>query len=317
VRDLGREGGAMEQSRKEDSCGHEPAVQNSILHIPSILYLLAGIIAGAICSGPWVGDLMVLIRGYRWDYTERCILVDPDTDGFGTDFCRLPVDCSVCSGVKQIDEIHINNLTVEMFYDKYASKNRPLVVREAAASWKALQVLDYYWLKEMYLRNPDDMDQEGKDCWFNLYKTRNFRNLRSVFRLSEERVNSDTSKPWYVGWGVCHKRVAQEIYKLYQRPTFLHPDSTPPKQPWLFLGKPGPGAHLHIDNVNLPSWQAQVKGVKTWYLQSPPECWTYCNGIMETTIYPGDIITVNTNLWFHGTKIHSPELSVSLVGEFD
>ena len=27
-----------------------------------------------------------------------------------------------------------------------------------------------------------------------------------------------------------------------------------------FKGTPGLGAHMHVDNVDLPSWQAQVRG---------------------------------------------------------
>ena len=93
----------------------------------------------------------------------------------------------------------------------------------------------------------------------------------------------------YVGWSVCHEEVAEEIFKLieviillhsltslfqiwFQRPTFLHPESTPPKKPWIFIGfaffcwqfqpsitgTPGPGAHYHVDNVDLPSWQVNL-----------------------------------------------------------
>ena len=158
----------------------------------------------------------------------------------------------------------------------------------------------------------------------------------------------------YVGWSVCHEEVAEEIFKLieviillhsltslfqiwFQRPTFLHPESTPPKKPWIFIGfaffcwqfqpsitgTPGPGAHYHVDNVDLPSWQVnlilknvvlgnrdnldntkvQLRGVKTWRLRSPPECWMSCHGEIKTTLYPGDIIIVNTNIWFHSTKV--------------
>ena len=70
---------------------------------------------------------------------------------------------------------------------------------------------------------------------------------------------------------------------LFQPPPFLHPDSTPPKRPWIFIGQtvlayyalsiwfvqksaiakksaiagtPGDeAAHIHIDNLGLPSWQ--------------------------------------------------------------
>ena len=34
---------------------------------------------------------------------------------------------------------------------------------------------------------------------------------------------------------------------------------------WFFLGTPGYGAPFHIDEVRHPSWQAQIRGVKTWY----------------------------------------------------
>ena len=33
----------------------------------------------------------------------------------------------------------------------------------------------------------------------------------------------------------------------------------------LHMGTPGYGAPFHIDEVKHPSWQAQIKGAKTWY----------------------------------------------------
>ena len=64
---------------------------------------------------------------------------------------------------------------------------------------------------------------------------------------------------------------------LFQPPSFLHPDSTPPKRPWIFIGETvfayyalpmrfvqksaiagtsgDEAAHIHIDNLGLPSWQ--------------------------------------------------------------
>ena len=151
--------------------------------------------------------------------------------------------------------------------------------------------------------------------------------------MTDAQVNGK-DKVWYVGWSVCQKQVANLLHELYYRPNFLHPDSTPPKKPWIFVGKvqiklldmincyscpgtPGPGAHIHIDNVDMSSWQAQISGVKTWLLRPPPECWWQCHGDMETTVYPGDIIVVNTNIWFHSTKIHGADLSLVITNEFD
>jgi len=288
-----------------------------VVKISGVGWLCLGLALGSICGGPWCTDLVDFFRGYRWNYLDRCILETPDTHGFGVDFCRIPADCSVCSDVREIDSIHVDNLSVDLFEEKYAYSNRPLVVREAASKWEALKVLDYYWLKNRYMSNPDELDKTGDDCWFNKYKTPDFRNLRSLFKIPESRVRMETGNPWYIGWAVCHESIADEIHHLYERPTFIHPDSTPPKRPWIFIGTPGPGAHLHIDNVDLASWQAQVRGVKTWYLKPPPECWASCHGLMQTTLYPGDIIIVNTNIWFHSTKVHGPDLSLSFVNEFD
>ena len=89
----------------------------------------------------------------------------------------------------------------------------------------------------MMFSDQEILEKEGDDCWFNRYKTQEFRNLRSVFRLSDSRVAHESGRPWYVGWAVCHDAVAQELHKLYHRPAFIHPDSTPPKKPWIFIGK--------------------------------------------------------------------------------
>ena len=150
---------------------------------------------------------------------------------------------------------------------------------------------------------------------------------------------------------------------IFQRPTFLHPESTPPKKPWIFIGEKflmrepcltkRVAKDLKYCSSQLPMqvlqvlgptfmwimltspagrcscfkptevWpllaQVQLRGVKTWKLRSPPECWMSCHGEIQTTLYPGDIIIVNTNIWFHSTKVkhHQSkmivELSVSLL----
>lgn len=46
--------------------------------------------------------------------------------------------------------------------------------------------------------------------------------------------------------------------------------------------------HFQIDHVINPSWQAQIKGVKRWFLQPPPECFYECRPI-SVDVQPGDI----------------------------
>jgi hypothetical protein len=319
----GRSGEERQEGREEGRREERRAVQRELLVGKQrellVVGLLLGLLLGCGLSSPWTEDLVDLLRGYRWNRLNRCIPEPPD-------YCRKPSDCDICSEVQGIDEVHVEDLSVELFEKMYSYSSRPLVVRNASLDWKIMQVLDYHWLKEQYTRDPDVMDRTSDDdeCWFtqyksstSQYKTHELRNLRSVFRMPEQRVRMEAGEPWYVGWSVCHEEIAAEIFKLFPLPSFLHPESTPPDAPWIFIGTPGPGVPFHVDKVDMMSWQAQVRGVKTWYLRPPPECWAVCHGDMETTLYPGDIIIVNTNVWFHSTKVHGPELSISMVNEFD
>ena len=133
-------------------------------------------------------------------------------------------------------------------------------------------------------------------------------------------------------------QIVEKLQELYEQPTFLHPESMISKRPWIFIGTwqivsilqnliwynnqlitgtPGPGANIHIDTVDLSSWQAQISGTKSWLLRPPPECWWSCHGDMEVTINPGDIIVVNTNMWYHSTKIEGDQISLVITNEFD
>ena len=294
-----------------------------VVPISFIVWLCVGLIIGCVCGGPWTTLLEEKLYGYRWNHIFRCIIETPDdSGGYGADFCRVPVDCKVCRDVDKIDEYHVSELTVDMFQQHYAYSDRPVVIRNATLHWPAMEVLDFQWLKEAYLSDPEILDYEErmnnkeyeKECWYNNYKSLHLPSLRSVFRMSVEDV---TSSLWYVGWAVCQAPVASLLHDLYERPAFLHPDSTPPKKPWIFIGTPGPGAHFHIDNVDQSSWQAQISGSKTWYLRPPPECWWTCSGVVSTVLHPGDIIVVNTNVWFHSTNIEGPDLSLVITNEFD
>ena len=44
-----------------------------------------------------------------------------------------------------------------------------------------------------------------------------------------------------------------------------------------------------IDNVENPSWQAQITGTKKWTLEPPPECYYTCPDRIEVTVQPGQI----------------------------
>lgn len=282
----------------------------------SEISVIFSIIIGVLLVGPWSRELLDTIRGYRWDSHNKCIMESPNEAGDGVDYCRIPADCSVCSGVNQIDELHISNISIQNFVEKYSYTGRPLVVRNASLQWRAMTDLDYYWLKEQYLRDPKVMDL-NEDCWFNRYKTKEFKTLADVFKLPDNRVQMKSGRSWYVGWEVCHEQVLQELLKLYERPAFIHPESTQSNS-WIFIGTPGKGAYKHVDEVDMAFWQAQINGIKKWKLSPPPECyWTCGSKTLETILYPGDILVVKTSFWFHSTEILGNQLSLVVNSKFD
>lgn len=120
------------------------------------------------------------------------------------------------------------------------------------------------------------------------YKTE-FKSLREALSIPAERVNYEPgTKPWYFGWSNCNYEVAQELRKHYDRPYFLPKLSENNNIDWIFMGGQNLGAHMHVDNVRLPSWQAQIKGAKEWTLAPPPECYYQCS-IFSVTVQTGDI----------------------------
>ena len=66
----------------------------------------------------------------------------------------------------------------------------------------------------------------------------------------------------------------------------------------------------HKAERNRSTWQAQVSGVKTWFLEPPPECAASCPNHLQANLYPGDMIIVNTNFWMHKTNVLNEGISL-------
>ena len=78
----------------------------------------------------------------------------------------------MCSGVDKIDEYHVSELTVDKFQQIYADSDRPVVIRNATLDWPAMEKLNFGWLREAYLSDPEILDYENeKECWYNNYKS--------------------------------------------------------------------------------------------------------------------------------------------------
>ncbi|KAI3378276.1 hypothetical protein SNEBB_004629 [Seison nebaliae] len=235
-------------------------------------------------------------------------------------------DCDFCM-IDEVPEIH--DITQEEFLQKYAFTKHPVLIKNAAKHWKALQVfsVDYFVRLDNNLRyviqKKQELDPSASDgygqCQFFPYKT-NFSNiyeLGEALRYGEISLDGKTGKPWYVGWNNCHPSSAAVLRKYYQVPYFVPNNTESSTTDWIFIGCPGYGAHLHVDQVDHPSWQAQLKGEKIWTLMPPPECALKCKYRHDVHMFPGDIIVVDTNHWYHKTLIVGDEVSICIGSEYN
>ncbi|XP_026479362.1 uncharacterized protein LOC113385738 [Ctenocephalides felis] len=230
------------------------------------------------------------------------------------DVFRPPINCDFCRHVQNIPKL--TKLSQEDFEDKFAYSGAPVIVQDATDSWLATSKFSYEFFKNLYSSTSNT--RTSRDCQFFPYETE-FENLYQVFNMSTERsLLKPGTKPWYIGWSNCQDSAALEMRSLYSRPYFLPKTSgEPTATDWIFMGGPGKGAHLHLDNVNHPSWQAQIRGKKRWTIIPPPECYFQCSGEIIADVYPGEIIVLDTDIWFHQTEILPGDISITIGAEYD
>ncbi|XP_050314722.1 uncharacterized protein LOC126749118 [Anthonomus grandis grandis] len=226
---------------------------------------------------------------------------------------RSPEYCDICEGVSSIPKI--SNVTSEEFLEKYIKPNHPVVVADGAREWPALKLFNFDFFKQLY--SSVEMNRnKHRNCQFFPYKTE-FESLQEVFNMSKDRAMlKPGEKPWYIGWNNCNDEAGRYLKKFYDKPYFFSGMVENIALSWIFMGGPGHGAHMHVDNVRYPSWQAQLKGRKLWKLAPPPECYYKCQQL-EVAMEPGEIIVLDTNRWYHQTIVLPGEISITIGSEFD
>ncbi|XP_023011544.2 uncharacterized protein [Leptinotarsa decemlineata] len=242
-------------------------------------------------------------------YNPQCLLEMPAT---ATKIFREPEKCDFCRNIANVDRIE--NISSTDFHSKYALLGKPVIVSDGMRDWSAQNEFSFEFFQRLYQNIHGKI--LSKSCQFFPYKTE-FKNLREVFEMSKSRANLvPGEKPWYVGWSNCMDKAGQYLRKYYSKPYFLGNYSENIALSWIFMGGPGDGAQMHVDNVLYPSWQAQLKGKKLWKLAPPPECYNVCQNI-EVLVQPGEIIVIDTNRWYHQTAVLSEVVSITIGSEFD
>lgn len=244
-------------------------------------------------------------------HEEMCTIEMPT---FVQNMFMPPIDCSHCVNLTEI--LRVSDLSPRVFEETFAYSGIPIIVTDATDNWSAKEIFSYDYFKNIYGKDSPALSNFKPDCQFFPYNT-DFKNLSQVFEMPYERAFMfKNTEPWYVGWGNCDPDIANILRKHYQRPYFIPWHSETSKMDWIFMGIPGYGANLHIDKVNYPSWQAQIRGRKRWTLEPLPECYFSCRKL-ETIVESGEIIVLDTNLWYHKTLVVDEEISIAIGSEFD
>ncbi|XP_055837119.1 uncharacterized protein LOC129905616 [Episyrphus balteatus] len=223
---------------------------------------------------------------------------------------RPPVKCDFCQGVSNIQKV--KRISSEDFEQKFAYSGVPVVVTDATVNWTSLSTFDFWYFKDTY--SLAKHKNKILNCQFFPYKS-GFRNLFEALENPPEHFHSN-EKAWYFGWSNCNPETAEQLRQHYGRPYFLPETSENNAVDWIFMGTSGLGAHMHVDNVRLPSWQAQLAGSKKWILMPPPECYFWCNRV-EIVMDEGDIIIIDTNKWYHQTIVLPGKISITIGAEYD
>ena len=115
--------------------------------------------------------------------------------------------------------------------------------------------------------------------------------------------------------------MVDELRDHYSRPEFLPADSEMSRADHIFMGgstaAAGGGAPVHIDNDERPSWQGVVAGAKKWTVYPPAECESVCARELVADLKKGDVLTIDADLWYHGTKAEQGVLTIAIGSEYD
>ena len=344
IHELGKKWHLREDGKKlvEDSClSINPGWYDDLVALQKLLIAVVCLLAGPIILG-----YLTIFANYEFVYknamrvildSEQCVMNNPTPIrglvGEGAN-CH-----SVCQGLREISIP--DNLSKEDFLSQFAYSGRPVLIRDATRDWTAFDHFSFQFFKDVFQSHAEKLEkwrvgsstddiqatiteeaaQELDDCQFFPYKT-DFRNLAEFFNISDARSRLDPSeRSYYVGWNNCFRQVREILRDLYTRPAFLPVESESSNLDWIFMGgstaQTGGGAPVHIDHVSRPSWQAVIAGEKTWLLYPPPECKSVCTDEIAVDMKKGDILVVDTNLWYHGTKVPPGVLTIAIGSEYD
>ncbi|XP_034951453.1 uncharacterized protein [Chelonus insularis] len=244
----------------------------------------------------------------QYIYERRCLIPN---NYLVWEFTRPVSDCNFCKGIDSA--LILPNLTREEF-KPYAYSSRPIVIKGAAKSWRASKDFSLKFFHDLYESIEGAYDSFEEECQFLPFKS-NFSSLRDVLTMSDRRArNVLNESSWYVGWKNCHPQVVEIMKEYYESPNFFPLDAEIPQTNYIFLGY-HEGALMHLDYIPRLMWQGQIIGKKIWTVAPTPECDHICSSF-SFSVDTGDIILLDTRIWYHKTYVSNDQLSLTITSEY-
>ncbi|KAH0554393.1 uncharacterized protein LOC123263394 [Cotesia glomerata] len=241
-------------------------------------------------------------------FEKRCFIPN---NYFVWEFTRPVSNCDYCRGV--INALIMNNLTREEFAP-YAYSSKPMIIKNAARTWKASKMFNLNFFNNLYESIDGAYESIEDECQFLHFKS-NFSLLKQVLTMSKQQASNYLNKnPWYVGWKNCHPQVLDVMKKYYDSPHFLPLDTEIPQTNYIFIGY-DQGANMHLDYIPRLMWQGQLAGKKIWSVAPTPECDSVCKRF-NFSVDTGDIVLLDTRVWYHATLIKDNTLSLTITSEY-
>lgn len=72
---------------------------------------------------------------------------------------------------------------------------------------------------------------------------------------------------------------------------------------------------LQLDYISRLMWQGQIIGNKLWTVAPTPECDNICERF-NFTVHAGDIVLLDTRIWYHGTYVIDGNVSLTVTSEY-
>lgn len=241
-------------------------------------------------------------------YGTRCFV---PSNYFIWEFTRPVSNCDYCRNIDM--PVILSNVTKEEF-ESYAYSSRPIIIKNAASHWQASKVFSFNFFKNLYKHIEGAYESVEEDCQFLHFKS-DFSSLREVFAMSEKRaLNKKGEDPWYIGWKNCHPQVLDIMKQFYDVPTFFPNDAEIAHTNYIFMGYEL-GANMHLDYISRLMWQGQILGSKRWIVAPTPECDNVCKQF-NFSVDTGDIILLDTRIWYHSTYIENGNFSLTITSEY-